>query len=251
MSTPALETRHLVKRFGGLTVSDRVSLAIPAGARHALIGPNGAGKTTLVNLLTGRLAPTGGYIFLDGADITRERAHRRVARGLVRTFQVNELFPGMTPLEAVTLAILQRDGDGARWWRRLAAGTAAPTEALRLLDRLNLRDCAHHPTRTLPYGRQRLLEIALALAARPRVLLLDEPAAGVSEGERSGLIAAIAALPRTVTILLIEHDMDLVFRFAERITVLVGGAVLAEGPREEIAADRRVQEVYLGTARHG
>ena len=247
----ALETRDLVKRFGGLTVANSISFTLAPGTRHALIGPNCAGKTTLVNLLTGALEPSAGRILLDGADITDEPQHRRVARGLARTFQVSQLFPGMTPLEAVVLAVMQRRGAGERWWRQLADDRAAIAEATALLDRLNLIDCAQEPTRQLPYGRQRLLEIALALALEPRVLLLDEPAAGVPENESAELYAQLAALPRSVTVLLIEHDMDLVFRFAEHITVLVGGAILVEGTPAAIAADPRVREVYLGEAGHG
>jgi len=249
--TATLETRDLLMRFGRLTVANKISLAIERGVRQALIGPNGAGKTTLVNLLTGVLAPTGGRVILDDVDITGEPQHRRVARGLVRTFQVNQLFPGMSPLEATTLAIAQRQGATRRWWRSLASHGAAIEEAAALLDRLGLLDCAHEQTRNLPYGRQRLLEIGLALALEPSVLLLDEPAAGVPESESAELFATLAELPRTVTVLLIEHDMDLVFRFAERITVLSDGKILVEGPPAQISADPRVREVYLGEAQHG
>ncbi len=248
--TPALETRDLVKRFGGFTATAGVSLSVAAGARHALIGPNGAGKTTLINLLTGFLEPTAGRVLLQGADVTGEPQHARVARGLTRTFQVNQLFPDLTPLEAATLAVLQRQGRAGRWWRPLAREAQAIDEAAALLERLGLLDVAHQATARLAYGKQRLLEIALALALKPRVLLLDEPAAGVPGGESAELIATIAALPRDVTVLLIEHDMDLVFRFAERITVLVGGAIHVEGPPVAIAADPRVREVYLGEAIH-
>jgi branched-chain amino acid transport system ATP-binding protein len=248
---PALETRSLVKRFGGLTVADDISLAVERGARHALIGPNGAGKTTLVNLLTGALVPTSGRVLLDGVDITDEPQYRRVSRGLARTFQVNQLFPGMTPLEAVTLATAQRRNKTGIWWSSLAKDTKAIDEAAELLDHLQILDCAHEPTKGLPYGRQRLLEIALALALQPRVLLLDEPAAGVPEGQGTELYATLANLPPSVTVLLIEHDMDLVFRFAQRITVLVNGSILVEGPPDAISADARVREVYLGEGTHG
>ncbi len=249
--TATLETRGLFMHFGGLAVTNDVNLSIERGARQALIGANGAGKTTLVNLLTGALTPTAGRVILDGVDITGEPQHRRVARGLARTFQVNQLFPGMSPLEATALAVAQRQGATARWWRSLASHSAVIEEAAALLDRLGLLDCAHEHTCNLPYGRQRLLEIGLALALEPSVLLLDEPAAGVPEGESAELFATLAELPRTVTVLLIEHDMDLVFRFAERITVLVDGAILVEGPPAQISADPRVREVYLGEAEHG
>ncbi|OWT56241.1 ABC transporter ATP-binding protein [Candidimonas nitroreducens] len=244
----ALQTRGLVKRFGGFTATADVSLDIAGGARHALIGPNGAGKTTLVNLLTGFLAPTSGSVLLEGRDVTRMAQHVRVRRGLARTFQINQLFPGMTVLESVAMAVCERRGLGARWWRPLAAHADALGEAAGLLRQLGLMDEAHEPTAKLAYGRQRLLEIALALATRPRVLLLDEPAAGVPAGESRELFETIARLPREVTIVLIEHDMDLVFRFAERITVLVNGAVLAEDTPQSIARDARVREVYLGEA---
>jgi branched-chain amino acid transport system ATP-binding protein len=249
--TATLETQGLFMHFGGLTVTNNVNLAIERGVRQALIGANGAGKTTLVNLLTGALTPTGGRVILDGADITGEPQHRRVARGLVRTFQVNQLFPGMSPLEATALAVAQRQGATARWWRSLASHGTVIEEAAALLDRLGLLDCAHEQTSNLPYGRQRLLEIGLALALEPSVLLLDEPAAGVPEGESAELFATLAELPRSVTVLLIEHDMDLVFRFAERITVLSDGKILVEGPPAQISADPRVREVYLGEAQHG
>jgi ABC-type branched-subunit amino acid transport system ATPase component len=244
----ALQTRGLVKRFGGFTATADVSLDVAAGARHALIGPNGAGKTTLINLLTGFLAPTSGSVLLEGRDVTHMAQHVRVRRGLARTFQINQLFPGMTVLESVAMAVCERRGLGARWWRPLAAHTDAIAEAARLLRQLGLMDEAHEPAAKLAYGRQRLLEIALALATRPRVLLLDEPAAGVPAGASRELFETIARLPREVTILLIEHDMDLVFRFAERITVLVNGAVLAEDAPRIIARDARVREVYLGEA---
>jgi len=244
----ALQTRRLVKRFGGFTATDDVSLDIAGGARHALIGPNGAGKTTLINLLTGFLAPTSGSVLLEGRDVTRMAQHLRVRSGLARTFQINQLFPGMTVLESVAMAVCERRGLGARWWRPLAAHTGAIGEAAQLLGQLGLMDEAHEFTASLAYGRLRLLEIALALAMRPRVLLLDEPAAGVPAGESRELFETIARLPREVTVLLIEHDMDLVFRFAERITVLVNGAVLAEDTPQAIARDARVREVYLGGA---
>jgi branched-chain amino acid transport system ATP-binding protein len=253
-AAPALETRGLTRRFGGFTAVDRVSLALPPGARHALIGPNGAGKTTFVNLLTGALRAGAGQVLLDGEDVTALPQHRRAKRGLARTFQVNQLFPDLAPLEAVSLAVCERDGLTARWWRPVRAHRAVEEEAAALLARLRFAPSEMRAaTRALPYGRQRLLEIALALALRPRVLLLDEPAAGVPPGESREVLDTVAALPRDVAVLLIEHDMDLVFRFAERITVLAQGAVLAEGRPDEVARDPRVREAYLGeeeTAAH-
>ncbi|MDI3305510.1 MAG: ABC transporter ATP-binding protein [Acetobacteraceae bacterium] len=248
-----LETRGLTRRFGGFAAVDGVSLSLPPGARHALIGPNGAGKTTFVNLLSGALRPSAGQVLLEGEDITALPQHRRVKRGLARTFQVNQLFPDLTPVDSVSLAICEREGLSARWWRPVRAHRAVEEEAAALLAALRFQPAdLRAPTRGLPYGRQRLLEIALALALKPRILLLDEPAAGVPPGESREVLETVAALPRDVTVLLIEHDMDLVFRFAERITVLAQGAVLAEGPPEAIARDPQVRAVYLGeeTAAH-
>jgi len=251
MSAPALEARGLVRRFGGLTATDNVSFAIAAGARQALIGPNGAGKTTLINLLTGVLKPSEGAVLLQGDDVTALSAAGRVRRGLSRTFQINQLFPGLTPAESLALAISERDGAGADVWRVAGGGAAIVAEVEDLLRRFGLEDVMDRPTHGLAYGRQRLLEIALALAARPKVLLLDEPAAGVPEDERQDILAALAALPAEVAILLIEHDMDLVFNFATRISVLVAGRLLCEGDPASIAADERVRAVYLGEDAHG
>ena len=242
----ALQTRNLHKQFGGFTATSDVTLNVRAGARHALIGPNGAGKTTLINLLTGFLEPSGGQVILKGEDVTRLAQHQRVRRGLARTFQINRLFSELTVLESVTLAVLERRGLGARWWKPVGAHGEAVDEAAGLLATLRLLDAAHAETRSLAYGKQRLIEIALALAAKPSVLLLDEPAAGVPTKESRELFETIAALPRDVTILLIEHDMDLVFRFADRISVLVSGALLTENTPEAIAEDPQVKEVYLG-----
>jgi len=247
----ALRTESLSKSFGAFKANSDVSLAFEAGARHALIGPNGAGKTTFINLLTGVLAPTAGEVYLGDERITGLPQHARVKRGMTRTFQINTLFPGLTALESVVLACCERSGRGGVWWRTVAAERGAIEEAHEILGRLRLDADANTPTRALPYGKQRLLEIALALATRPTVLLLDEPAAGIPSAESAELFAVIAHLPREVTIVFIEHDMNLVFRFAERITVLVGGAVLVEGTPDEIAGNSKVREVYLGEAQHG
>ena len=244
---PALETTGLVKRFGGLVATDNVSFRLEEGARHALIGPNGAGKTTFINLLTGVLPPSAGRILLEGADITNLLPELRVRRGLVRTFQVNQLFPAMTPAETLGLAVSERLGGGWDWWRVAGGKDAIIRDIVDIAARFDLADVLDERTASLPYGKQRLLEIAVAFACRPRVLLLDEPAAGVPEAERHELLAAVAALPRDVSVLLIEHDMDLVFSFAERISVLVNGALLTEGTVEEVSSDARVKDVYLGT----
>jgi branched-chain amino acid transport system ATP-binding protein len=244
--TTVLRTEGLSRRFGALAAVADVSLALPPGARHALIGPNGAGKTTLVNLLAGVLAPTSGEVYLGEERITSLSQHARVKRGLARTFQVNALFGGLTVLESALLAILEREGRAARWLRPVARHGEDVDEAMELLAMLRLADDANRRTATLPYGRQRLLEIALALATRPRILLLDEPAAGIPAAESGAVLGAIASLPPTVSVLFIEHDMGLVFRFAERITVLAAGRILAEGDAEAIRRDERVRDVYLG-----
>ena len=246
-----LQTRHLSKKFGAFAATNDVTLNVEHGARHALIGPNGAGKTTLINLLTGFLEPSAGEVFLKGDNVTRLAQHQRVRHGLARTFQINRLFADMTVLESVTMAVCERLGFGWNWWRPVGRHDAAIDEASDLLASLRLSDVANEKTRNLAYGRQRLIEIALALAARPQVLLLDEPAAGVPTSESRELFETIARLPRDVTILLIEHDMDLVFRFADRISVLVNGGLLTEDTPEAIARDKRLKEVYLGEAIHG
>jgi branched-chain amino acid transport system ATP-binding protein len=242
--TPALETIGLSKQFGALGVANNVDFRLEPGARHALIGPNGAGKTTFVNLLTGRLAPSGGRILLNGEDITRAGQAARARRGLARTFQINNLFPALSVLENVRLAVAEHRG--------LTTGRRVLIEeAHEGLAKLGLSGDALTLVRALPYGKQRLVEIAIALAAEPSVLLLDEPAAGVPGGETSLILDVIDRLPSGMAVLMIEHDMDLVFRFARRITVLVRGSILVEGTPEEIAADPRVREVYLGTRAHG
>jgi branched-chain amino acid transport system ATP-binding protein len=248
---PALRTDGLSKSFGGLAAVSGVSLSIPVGARHALIGPNGAGKTTLINLLTGVLEPSAGDVFLNEERITHLGQHRRVKRGLARTYQINTLFPGLTVAESVLLAILERKGLAARWMKPVASYRAENDEARSLLATLKLERDAGRRTAELAYGRQRLVEIALALATRPKILLLDEPAAGIPSSESVEVLGAVAALPEDVTVLFIEHDMGLVFRFARRITVLVGGRVLTEGAPDEIARDPQVKAVYLGKDAHG
>jgi branched-chain amino acid transport system ATP-binding protein len=251
MSAPALATRSLDKSFGSLVVAKGIEISLPEGERYALIGPNGAGKTTLINLMTGMLRPDAGRIFLGDHDITWLAPHERVKRGLVRTFQINTLFPRLTALEAVTLAVCERRGEAADWWRNLPSYRDAIEEAYAILVSLRLSDDCERPTHELAYGQQRLLEIALALATKPTVLLLDEPAAGVPQEEIGELFTAIASLSQEISVLFIEHDMNIVFRFASRILVMVAGALLVEGTPAEIAADQRVREVYLGSTHHG
>ncbi|HVJ23463.1 MAG TPA: ABC transporter ATP-binding protein [Burkholderiales bacterium] len=242
-----LSAKNLNKKFGSLVVAQDIALELPKGVRFALIGPNGAGKTTLMNLLTGMLAPDAGQIFLDGEEVTALRPHQRVRRGLARTFQINTLFPQLSALESVTLAVLERDGHAHNWWRGLPRFGAAIDEANAILASLKVPPARQ--TKELAYGQQRLLEIALALATRPKVLLLDEPAAGVPRDESAALFDAIDNLSRELTILFIEHDMDVVFRFASSIIVMVGGRILVQGAPDDIARDERVREVYLGKMR--
>jgi branched-chain amino acid transport system ATP-binding protein len=251
VTAPALSTRGLDKSFGSLVVAKDIELSLPKGVRYALIGPNGAGKTTLINLMTGMLRPDVGRIFLGDEDITGLGPEQRVRRGLVRTFQINTLFPSLTALEAVTLVVCERRGDARTWWRPVTAYREAVDEAHAILTSLMLGDVCYRPTRELAYGQQRLLEIALALATKPKVLLLDEPAAGVPRDESAELFSVINSLSQDITVLFIEHDMNLVFKLASRIIVMVGGRILVEGSPDEIAADPRVREVYLGGAHHG
>ena len=251
MTAPALSARGLNKNFGSLVVARDIAFVLPEGERYALIGPNGAGKTTFINLMTGMVPPDSGHILLGDSDITAAAPQERVARGLARTFQINSLFPHLTALESVTLAVCERRNEAGNWWRGLSTYRAAIDEAYQILVSLRLAASCDRATNELAYGQQRLLEIALALATRPKVLLLDEPAAGVPKAESAELFSLIAELSRDISILFIEHDMDVVFRFASRIIVMVSGRILLEGTPAEIAADERVQEVYLGRARHG
>ena len=251
MSTSALSTRGLDKSFGSLVVASDIELDLPPGERYALIGPNGAGKTTLINLITGMLKPDKGQIFLGGDEITMLKPEERVKCGLVRTFQINTLFPHLSALEAVTLAVCERRGYAGSWWEKLPAYGDAIEEAYAILQSLQLAASCYRPTYELAYGQQRLLEIALALATKPKVLLLDEPAAGVPQQESAELFSVIAGLSQEIAVLFIEHDMNVVFRFAHRIIVMAAGRILLQGTPKEIAADARVREVYLGRARHG
>ncbi len=243
---PILETRSLCKRFGGLVATDNVSFKLQPGARHALIGPNGAGKTTFINLLTGVLTPTSGSIHFDGQDITNWTLRQRAIAGVARTFQINQLFPDLTPLQSVLLAVNEREGAGRDWFRPVGTRKDLVDESVALLADLGIDDVMDERVGSLPYGKQRLLEIAVAVAAKPKVLLLDEPAAGVPESEREQILDVVARLPTSVALILIEHDMHLVFRFAKTISVLVNGGLLVDGTADEIARDPRVKQVYLG-----
>jgi branched-chain amino acid transport system ATP-binding protein len=246
----ALETRSLCKSFGALTVAEKIDFRLEAGARHALIGPNGAGKTTFVNMLTGRLAPSSGAVLLGGDDITGLGQSARVKRGLGRTFQINTLFRELSVLDNVALGVAERLGVAGRMWRAASAYRDVRDEAAALLESLGLAADSGRRVLDLPYGKQRLVEIAIALGLKPSVLLLDEPAAGVPSMESARILEVLDRLPAAIAILIIEHDMELVFRFAKKITVLVQGQVLCEGTPSEISTDRRVREVYLGEG-HG
>jgi len=248
--TAALKVEKLNRSFGALRVARDIDLTLERGARRALIGPNGAGKTTLVNLITGALAPSSGRVLLQGEDVTRLSQAQRARRGLARTFQINQLFRGLPVLENILLAIGERTGACDGLWRPAGARGAVIDEAFGYLESLRLADDALKLVRELPYGRQRLVEIAIALAQQPRVLLLDEPAAGVPSSESHLILDVVDALDPDIAILIIEHDMDVVFRFARRITVLVAGAVFTEGTPDEIRANDEVRAVYLGEETH-
>jgi ABC-type branched-subunit amino acid transport system ATPase component len=251
MTAPLIETRNVSKEFGALRAASDINFRLESGARHALIGPNGAGKTTFVNLLTGVFAPSTGQVLLKGRDITGMAQADRVKLGVARTFQINRLFRGLSVLENVYIAIAERLGAAPSILRPAGKRRDVIEESMHLLETLKLADDAQHLISELPYGRQRLVELAIALGLKPEVLLLDEPAAGVPSAESHIILDAVDALPKSIGVLIIDHDMDLVFRFAQRITVLVRGAIFAEGTPKEIGANPDVRAVYLGQAGHG
>ncbi|WP_439614802.1 ABC transporter ATP-binding protein [Shinella sp.] len=241
------DVRNLKKMFGGLAVTNDVSLSMAPGDRIALIGPNGAGKTTFVNLVTGNILPNSGSVTLGGEDVTRLGPTQRVRRGLVRSFQVTRLFPEMTPEEHVSLAILQREGRSGKMFASHRAMPDVMDEAQALLAKLGIAHLASHRVSEIAYGQQRLLELALALALKPKVLLLDEPAAGVPQSDTARIEQAIADLPADLAVLMIEHDMDLVFRFAKRVIVLAAGEIIFDGSPDAVTKDARVRQAYLGS----
>ncbi len=250
MTEIRLETRTLSRYFGALMAVQAIDFKLAAGARHALIGPNGAGKTTFINLLAGVLSPSRGRVLLKGHDITDKSQAERVKLGLARTFQINRLFRGLTVLENVCISVAERVGAAPSMIYPLGRRTDVIEELMHLLGMLKLTADAGRRVSELPYGRQRLVEIAIAIGLKPQVLLLDEPAAGVPSAESHIILDAIERLPEHLAVLIIEHDMDVVFRFAKRVTVMVSGALFAEGTPREIEANPQVRAVYLGQAAH-
>jgi len=248
MTEARLETQALSRNFGALTAVSGIDFKLDAGARHALIGPNGAGKTTFINLLTGVLPPTHGRVLLAGRDITDKAQAERVKLGIARTFQINRLFRGLSVLENVCIAVTERVGAAGSMFYPAGRRSDVIQESMQLLETLKLADVARQRVSELPYGRQRLVELAITIGLKPAVLLLDEPAAGVPSAESHIILDAIERLPEDIAVLIIEHDMDVVFRFAKRVTVMVSGAIFAEGTPREIEANPQVRAVYLGQA---
>ncbi|SMH57107.1 ABC transporter ATP-binding protein [Azospirillum agricola] len=249
MTVPLLEARALVKRFGGLNATDRLSLSVAKGELHALIGPNGAGKTTLIGQLSGELKPDEGRILFDGRDVTALPVHKRAQRGLARSFQITSVFPSFTALDNVALAVQAHAGHSFRFWRDAARDRRLSDPARAVLERVGLGPRGNTPASALAHGEKRQLELAMALATGPKLLLLDEPMAGMGPEESARMVRLLAELKGGVTILLVEHDMDAVFALADRITVLVRGAALATGAPAAIRADAAVREAYLGDER--
>ncbi|MGY5774917.1 ABC transporter ATP-binding protein [Rhizobium sp. LEGMi135b] len=241
------EVSNLKKAFGGLTVTNNVSLSMAPGDRVALIGPNGAGKTSFVNLVTGNLPADSGEVRIAGQNVNRIDAIGRVRRGLVRSFQVTRLFQDMTPAEHVGMAVLQRTGRSGRMFGNFLSMADVMAEIEELLGTLGLAALAHRKVSEIAYGQQRLLEIAVAMALKPKVLLLDEPAAGVPQSDTGRIEQALADLPADLAVLMIEHDMDLVFRFAKRVVVLAAGTIIFDGSPKDVTQDARVREAYLGS----
>jgi branched-chain amino acid transport system ATP-binding protein len=246
-NSPILEARDLHMAFGGLVVFERLNFALGRGERHAIIGPNGAGKTTFVSLVTGLLRPTSGDVLFDGRVITQETPQQRVKAGIARTFQINSLFKALNPLASLVIALAQRDGRANVSLRSVSRERKLIDEANELLAKFGLAGDALTVTETLPYGKQRLLEVALAFALRPQLLLLDEPAAGLSTAQGHELFRQLAVLTADTTVLFIEHDMNLVFRYADRVSVFAAGALVVQDTPDKIRAHARVREVYLGT----
>jgi branched-chain amino acid transport system ATP-binding protein len=247
---PLLVVTDLVKRFGGVVATDQVSLQVAQGEVHALIGPNGAGKTSLIAQLSGSLLPDAGQIRFDGHDITRASQHRRVRLGLARSFQITRLFRSFTALDNLALAVQARSGTSLSFWRPVSRERALFDEARALLGEVGLAARADAPASVLSHGEQRALEVGLALATRPRLLLLDEPMAGTGPEESARMVELIERVRTKATILLVEHDVDAVFRLADRVSVMVNGRVIASGEPEAVRNDPEVITAYLGDEVH-
>ena len=244
-----LDVRGVSKHFGGIYALNGASLSVESGEVHALIGPNGAGKTTLIHALSGALKPDQGQIVFDGQDMARQVMHQRTALGLARSYQITNIFPRLTVLDNLTIAVQARVrdwGSSFRFWKPFSIDAAIVAEAYELLAQVALTGLAARTAGQLSHGEQRSLEVALALATKPKLLLLDEPMAGMGPDESERMVALIEHLARRVTVLLVEHDMDAVFRLADRISVLVGGTIIATGEPEVIRADPEVRRAYLG-----
>lgn len=246
MADSLLRVERLVKRFGGVIATDHVDLSVPSGEIHALIGPNGAGKTTLIHQLSGALRADGGRIFFDGRDITRASLHQRVHLGVARSYQITSIFRGSTVVHNLALAVLARTGSGLGFWRPLAREAALFEEARALAGQVGLGGRENVVAGLLAHGEQRQLEVGLALATRARLLLLDEPMAGLGPDESRHMVELIAGLKGTIALLLVEHDTDAVFRLADRISVLDSGRIIATGTPEAIRNDAEVKRAYLG-----
>jgi branched-chain amino acid transport system ATP-binding protein len=246
MPEPLLRAEALRKRFGGVVAADNLHFAVEPGELHALIGPNGAGKTTFVHQLAGALRPDAGRIVFDGRDVTSKSLHERVRLGLARSYQITSVFRGFSVLHNLALAVLARNGSSLRFWRPLADESQLFEQARSVAERVGLAGREHSIAATLAHGEQRQLEVGLALATGARLLLLDEPMAGMGPEESRRMVQLIAGLKGQVTVLLVEHDMDAVFRLADRISVLVSGRIIATGAPDAIRANTEVQRAYLG-----
>ena len=243
---PLLRIEHLVKRFGGLAATDDASLSVETGEIHALIGPNGAGKTTLIHQLSGTLAPTSGQIYFEESDITQLPIHTRVHRGLVRSYQITSVFKRLSVLDNLALAVQAKNGNNLRFWRPAKEDRARYEAAAAVAERVGLGAQLHKLAGELSHGEQRQLEVGLALALKPRLLLLDEPMAGMGPDESERMVTLLQSLRGETTMLLVEHDMDAVFRLADRISTLVFGRIIATGTPAEIREHPEVRRAYLG-----
>ncbi|OGB26766.1 MAG: ABC transporter ATP-binding protein [Burkholderiales bacterium RIFCSPLOWO2_02_FULL_57_36] len=246
MTQAVLELRELVKRFGGLAATDHLNLTVHAGEIHALIGPNGAGKTTLIHQISGAIVPDSGRILFDGKEVTRMPMHDRVTIGLARSYQITNIFNNLSVLDNLALAVQARAGSSMRFWRPVLSEQSLFDEAYAIARQIGLGNRTGFPGASLAHGEKRRLELGLALATKPKLLLLDEPMAGMGQEESAGIVPLIENLRGKVTVLLVEHDMDTVFRVADRISVLVSGRIIATGTPDDIRRNPEVKKAYLG-----